>query len=300
MNIESIINVLDYLGKLDRTHKLKSVPIDVMKYMLKDIESPKSIKSFCLADKLYMNYICNDDNFWKEKYIKRYGDEGITYLTSNNIKTYSELYELNYNYHQLSIKLKFFKDFDFWYNVEELFMRNRKLKEVPEEIFLLTKLKTLSLAQNKLIEVPKDISKLTNLQILSLSKNNLISLPEEIGELKSLKVLNLIDNKLISLPDSLTKLYNLEFLHIEYNPNLYISENLKDLPNLIYVPETSSSYGYYEYKSSHRYEGFENKSYDKDYGDNENYEGYDEDYGDNENYEDYEDYGDNEDYDINK
>jgi hypothetical protein len=140
-DIESIINILDYLGKLDKEPilSLKLIPIDVIKFMLKPIKDPEIIKNFCITNKFYQN-ICYDDNFWKNKYIETYENKGINYLLNNKVKDYQELYKLNYNYDELSKKLRFFRDFGFWFNIEGLSMRNRKLKEFPKEIFMLTKL----------------------------------------------------------------------------------------------------------------------------------------------------------------
>ena len=245
LHINSVINVLNYLGKLDSKLLLESLPIDIIKDIMKDIENPENITNFCLVNKLYKKVICDNDSFWKEKYTEKYEIEGLNYLQNHQIKDYQELYKLNYSYHQLSKKLKFYRDFDFWYNVEELFMRNRKLKDFPEEIFLLPKLRILSLAQNNITYLPKNISKLTNLETLSLSRNKLITLPKEIGDLKKLKILNLNDNKLTYLPNTISKLNNLEDLHVTDNPNLYITEDIYDLPKLIHIPKESDRlYGY--------------------------------------------------------
>jgi len=120
-------------------------------------------------------------------------------------------------------------------------------------LFLLTKLKNLSLSRNKIGEVPARISDLTaldslfldgdffnkpdkkiktlpaeicrlkNLKKLTLKDNVIEHLPANIGDLSQLKALDVRGNLLEELPASITKLSKLEALDLKAN-------ELKSLP----------------------------------------------------------------------
>lgn len=68
------------------------------------------------------------------------------------------------------------------------------LTEVPNVVWELGALKTLSLRQNQLTSLPRDISRLTALEVLDVSKNRLTSMPVELSLCKRLKVLDMSGN----------------------------------------------------------------------------------------------------------
>ncbi len=74
----------------------------------------------------------------------------------------------------------------------------KKLDEFPIEACDLVQLNQLILKNNRIKVVPADIKKLVNLKRLDLSKNELTQLPAELGELKELKTLLLKGNPLNS------------------------------------------------------------------------------------------------------
>lgn len=84
--------------------------------------------------------------------------------------------------------------------VFKLSLAKMKLKQVPQEIFLLPNLQILTLSENRIKRIPAEISTLQNLQVVSLYKNKIKFLPLEIRDLKKLETLYLGSNKLMELP----------------------------------------------------------------------------------------------------
>jgi hypothetical protein len=79
-------------------------------------------------------------------------------------------------------------------------LSDNKFTALPEELFKLTDLKELILADCELTKISPSIAKLQNLEILDLRYNtNLKYLPESIRDLKNLKVLYLHN---VALPAS--------------------------------------------------------------------------------------------------
>ena len=91
----------------------------------------------------------------------------------------------------------------------ELYLRNKKIKEIPE-----------------------DISKLKYLETLMLQSNKLSSLPESIGELTKLKTLWIIDNEFKVLPESLCLLSNLEAAYFWGNELTSLPNNFSFISSL--------------------------------------------------------------------
>ena len=106
------------------------------------------------------------------------------------------------------------------YDIEEL-----KIKD-KEKIF---NLEELYISNDNLTELPKEIGILTNLKILDIECYNLKELPKEIFNLINLEKLSIRINNLEISPDGIEKLINLENLYIDIN---IINENFnfKSLP----------------------------------------------------------------------
>lgn len=100
------------------------------------------------------------------------------------------------------------------YNVTHVNLNGWSLESIPQEIFKLKNLRTLSLEFNQIKNLPDEISELKLLKYLYLCYNQLKELPESIGELTSLKGLNLIHNGLSALPKPLKKLKNLKYIYV--------------------------------------------------------------------------------------
>jgi Leucine-rich repeat (LRR) protein len=82
--------------------------------------------------------------------------------------------------------------------ITELDLSDRKLRQLPEQLYAFPHLRVLSLAGNdavgSLAGLDERIGDLTALEELDLSGMGLTSLPESIGRLRSLRVLNVSGN----------------------------------------------------------------------------------------------------------
>ena len=90
----------------------------------------------------------------------------------------------------------------------------KKLSELPESLWKLTHLKSLTISYTKLTTLPPSLGQLTQLTELDLSNNQLTTLPDSLGQLTQLTSLSLSSNQLTTLPDSLGQLSNLEQLFL--------------------------------------------------------------------------------------
>ncbi len=91
------------------------------------------------------------------------------------------------------------------------------LTSIPEPIFELGQLETLSLEYNEIKEIPESICKLKSLERLFLSGNQLRALPSSLGELDSLRILFLEENKIETIPDSIIHLKSLKEVFLRKN-----------------------------------------------------------------------------------
>ena len=91
------------------------------------------------------------------------------------------------------------------------------LKNLPDFIIILRKLRKLDLKINRISTLPKTIGELPNLKYLDLSNNIIKSLPEKIGQLKNLEHLYLRYNNLNNLPKSICSLESLKILDLRHN-----------------------------------------------------------------------------------
>lgn len=124
-------------------------------------------------------------------------------------------------------------------SLKELHAGKTKLKEIPDSIFYMNNLITLSLPSLKRRAlllfspsvkgfIPHSISGLCSLELLDLRDCYMLDrdIPDNIGSLSSLKELNLSGNYFCNLPSSLSQLSNLAFL------SLARCENLQSIPEL--------------------------------------------------------------------
>ena len=94
-------------------------------------------------------------------------------------------------------------------------LKNKSLTEIPQGIFINTKLTTLDLSGNDLSgSLPSEVRHLQNLRVLNLSNNNFTGVPAEIGQLQKLEILNLSNNPITGLPLELGNLKRLKVLDL--------------------------------------------------------------------------------------
>ena len=90
-------------------------------------------------------------------------------------------------------------------------MRNSKLKEIPNSINLLLKLKYLNLSYNKLESVPSSIKYLHRLTFLNLANNKIKYVPIAFRSLNRLKWMDLSFNSFGEVPDFIKKIAKRRF-----------------------------------------------------------------------------------------
>lgn len=120
-------------------------------------------------------------------------------------------------------------------DLELLSLISCRLRDVPEAVTNLKRLKYLNLSQNRITVLSSNIGRLDSLIELDLSQNRVESLPSELSNLQHLEELNLYDNKLKVFPLRICQLSSLRELDFRYNdiktlPNEIL--NLKSIQNL--------------------------------------------------------------------
>ncbi|XP_055858844.1 leucine-rich repeat-containing protein 28 [Episyrphus balteatus] len=133
-------------------------------------------------------------------------------------------------------------------NLEEVYLKENFITQIPKWLLNLTNLKFIHLSGNALEELPDDIYYLENLEFLDVSNNKITSLPHTIGEMKSLQRLNVSGNKLTEIPKGIGRLKKLEVLDIcanqltslpmEMSECSHLNElSMSDNTQLTYIPE---------------------------------------------------------------
>ncbi|CAI2733513.1 unnamed protein product [Schistosoma spindalis] len=107
-------------------------------------------------------------------------------------------------------------------SLKSISMYSNQLQSIPSTLFesmcsMLNKLEYLNLGYNHILTLPFNFGLLQNMKTLILHKNFLTRLPETFGQLKSLTILDLAGNNLQLLPSNFTQLKLKEF-YAEANP----------------------------------------------------------------------------------
>jgi Leucine-rich repeat (LRR) protein len=120
--------------------------------------------------------------------------------------------------------------------LRELWLRENKIKSVPNNIELLAKnsnLELLHLGSNLIKTLPESLGKLKSLKYLDVEMNfQLEKLPVSIGELKELRTLDLEENSLTEVPLEITKLKNLYDLDLQSNKLTKLPEGMSKMKSL--------------------------------------------------------------------
>jgi len=112
--------------------------------------------------------------------------------------------------------------------LEKLQLDGNQIKELPNELFQLKKLKELSFNLNDIETIPSAIGNLSELELLSIDSNGIKKLPDELFNLKKLKELKLRSNLIEEIPPSIENLTELEKLDLYDN-------FIKELPDSIKI-----------------------------------------------------------------
>jgi Leucine-rich repeat (LRR) protein len=123
----------------------------------------------------------------------------------------------------LQTHLEYLDDMDEFTSIEEallnpdsvyrLNLRGKKLKQVPPQVFTsFPYLVDLDLSRNRLKELPDSLWALGRVKRLNLCKNQIEQLPPSIGRMHHLEELVISQNELTALPDSLGQLERLRMI----------------------------------------------------------------------------------------
>jgi Leucine-rich repeat (LRR) protein len=121
--------------------------------------------------------------------------------------------------------------------LEELIIYDNLISEIPTALCE-TKLKRLDLSNNVIRTINLNMFNIITLLYLDFSHNEINELPEEISKLINLKLLDISSNDLISIPKTICDLPNLQFLDISNN-------NITELHNIAMLKQLKEFYCLY-------------------------------------------------------
>ena len=205
------------------------------------LEIPELLK-WCESNKKVNRLVCNKDPIWNYHLNKEFSSEMQAFKSSHVSEEHNlspkELYKLLYSLRKLKDKLKPFYDsktlFEL-YNIEEISLDNKNIKELPKEIGVLRNLKSLIMYNNKIKSIPKEIGNLNTLLILDLRINKIETIPKELANLKSLQYLDLSQNQIKEIPKEIGSLVNLVKLALNDNHIEHIPVEMGNLHNLKFL-----------------------------------------------------------------
>lgn len=116
--------------------------------------------------------------------------------------------------------------------LESLTIIGNPISAVPEEIFKLQKLRSLTIKFCRLQQIDPVILELKSLQHLNLDGNLIKEIPNELYQLDKLQSLSLNNNKISDIPVSIAQLKLLRRLHVVKNTIKELPEELLLMPTL--------------------------------------------------------------------
>lgn len=99
------------------------------------------------------------------------------------------------------------------------------LNTIPDEIFNMNKLESLSMEFNNISDIPENITELHLLKYLNLQYNKITTLPDSISNIPSLEYLDLSYNSFNSIPKTIENMKSVQILGFDNN-------NISDLSSL--------------------------------------------------------------------
>jgi GTPase SAR1 family protein len=108
------------------------------------------------------------------------------------------------------------------------------LTSIPDEVFELKHLETLSVIGFSLTVIPDSISELVNLTSLDLNKNAITHIPKAVSNLQKLRYLDLSFNRITSAKP-VFGLQNLQWLSLSHNELTDVPESISGLQKLTYL-----------------------------------------------------------------
>jgi internalin A len=116
--------------------------------------------------------------------------------------------------------------------LSRLFLFEPKFKELPQAVYSLENLDTLSICFGSVPSISDDLGRMTGLTSLSLKNIDLKELPPAIGKLDCLQILSLSSNKLKELPNTIGELSSLTKLCLDGNQIRKLPEGFAKLESL--------------------------------------------------------------------
>eukprot|EP00033_Pygsuia_biforma_P004543 GCRY01004983.1.p1 GENE.GCRY01004983.1~~GCRY01004983.1.p1 ORF type:complete len:598 (-),score=64.73 GCRY01004983.1:309-2102(-) len=118
-------------------------------------------------------------------------------------------------------------------DVGELDLSNKKLRDIPKQVFHHSKeWNKINLSNNNITELPSTFEELTNLEEINLYRNHFKEIPEQIKEFKYLYVLQCSRNQISTLPSWVAHITSLQVLNLSNNPLDKIEADLAPLTDL--------------------------------------------------------------------
>jgi Leucine-rich repeat (LRR) protein len=117
-------------------------------------------------------------------------------------------------------------------NLEELYLKDNLLNELPKEFTNLTKLKKLTLNQNEFTVFPESLLNLSELEELNIGGQKITEFPNNLSGLSKLKHLNFEGAELQTVSEAIGELKNIEVLNFKQNKITSISEEIKQCSQL--------------------------------------------------------------------
>lgn len=117
-------------------------------------------------------------------------------------------------------------------SLKVLSLRGCGLKEIPDAVLDLRKLRSLDISCNCIKSIPSGIGRLRQLVYFNAAENDLEDLAPQMGLLRKMKVLNLSGNCLTSIGFSCEKLSRLNELNLSGNCLVTVPEGLQSLNQL--------------------------------------------------------------------
>jgi internalin A len=118
-----------------------------------------------------------------------------------------------------------------WIKLEVLVLNKLNIETILSEVWMMTKLRHLSLFRNKLSFISSELYCLSNLTHLNLSFNQITHISNQINKLTQLQSLDLSSNRLTQFPDDISSFLHLNELQINDNKLKQFSSQLP--PNLV-------------------------------------------------------------------
>lgn len=213
-----------------------------------------------LAKNMLRDYILNDGNhldfyifFQVNGYFEFFNVEDLDLITPNatlleELNVLQEISKTSYLEINCVEEVEFIKYFNYKHpfmpnhrffirnnHVQGLYLNDRRLKQLPKDIFKLKQLKYLYIGGCGLTNIPTEIERLKNLKVLDLESNYLKRFPDSICSVETLEVLNLLNNDIVDIPDCIGNLKNLRKLNLFLNSVKSIPDTIGKLELLEYL-----------------------------------------------------------------